>query len=255
MSTMNVLGYLRVSSKGQIDGDGLNRQQTAIEKFCDAHKLDCVEVFEERGVSGTVEGLDRPAFAALIQFVEQSRGEGDVIEGIVVERMDRLARDLMISEVLIGTCRKNGLKVYSADQGALIDMSDDSADPTRTLIRQLMAALAQWEKTMLVRKMSAAKDRIRAATGHCEGAIPFGRMVNEPKIISIIVQASAAGLRLGDIARELTEAGYRTRADNVWDRKNVWRAKQTIKKKNLGQLYETDVIEAEQIAAVFRVDE
>jgi len=36
--------------------------------------------------------------------------------------MDRLARCLMTQEFLLAECRKRGLKVYSADQGQLIDM-------------------------------------------------------------------------------------------------------------------------------------
>jgi len=52
----------------------------------------------------------------------------------------------MTQEFLLAECRKRGLKVYSADQGQLIDMAENGGDPTRVLIRQILGALAQWEK-------------------------------------------------------------------------------------------------------------
>jgi len=45
--------------------------------------------FLKKGISGTVEGLDRPAFSDLIEHVENNQSNQFVI---VVERMDRLAR-------------------------------------------------------------------------------------------------------------------------------------------------------------------
>jgi len=248
---MKVIGYLRVSSKGQIDGDGFDRQQLAVEKFCDAHKLDCIEVFEECGVSGDVEGLDRPAFAELVHFVEQSRTEGDTIEGIVVERMDRLARDLMVSEVLTQECRKKGLKIFAADQGVLIDMSDDSTDPTRTLIRQLMAALSQWEKNMLVRKMAAARARIFAEKGRCGGKIPFGGYP-EDRVVIQFLNNTRTTMRICDQRRMLNEHGLLTREGTPWDNQNVWKALKTMRTRGL--MTEESAVEAEQIASVFQVN-
>jgi DNA invertase Pin-like site-specific DNA recombinase len=41
--------------------------------------------------------------------------------------------------------------------------------PTAVLVRQVLGAIAQFEKTSLVAKLKAARDRNKAATGKCGG--------------------------------------------------------------------------------------
>lgn len=47
-------------------------------------------------------------------------------------------------------------------------------DPTRTLIRQVLGAIAQFEKSVIVLKLRAARERVRKSKGRCEGRKPFG---------------------------------------------------------------------------------
>ena len=175
---MNVIGYLRVSGKSQVEGDGPERQRGTINLFCAGHGLTVVDFAFEAAVSGTVEAMERPVFAEVIERIENSNGS---ISGIVVERADRLARDLMVSELLLRECRERGIKVFSADR-ELIDLASDQSDPTQVLIRQIMAALAQWEKSQLVLKLKKSRERIRATGRKCEGKramneTPRGRML------------------------------------------------------------------------------
>jgi len=41
--------------------------------------------------------------------------------------------------------------------------------PTAVLVRQVLGAIAQFEKPSLVAKLKASRDRKKAATGKCEG--------------------------------------------------------------------------------------
>lgn len=216
---MNVVSYLRVSSKGQVEGDGFDRQERAIEDFCRIQGLKNHREFQERGVSGAVEGLDRPAFSELIEFIEQCRE--CLIVGIVVERMDRLARDLMVSEVLLAECRKRNIQVFSADQGALVNMAENGGDPTRVLIRQIMGALAQWEKTMVVHKLRAARERIKASGGRCEGTKPYGHCAAEAPLLSYIIEQHNKGANFSNIARLLNAMDARTRSGRPFKPQNV----------------------------------
>lgn len=54
---------LRVSGKGQIEGDGFPRQSTAIKPYAVAHNLKLVKVFREEGMSGATELENRPLAA------------------------------------------------------------------------------------------------------------------------------------------------------------------------------------------------
>jgi DNA invertase Pin-like site-specific DNA recombinase len=205
---MNVFTYIRVSGKSQLDGDGPERQRDAITRFSLAHDLhSCGEFFEQ--VSGTVDGVDRPQFAEMLSYINARRDCKSEIKAVVVERMDRLARDLMVSEVLLAELRKRGVKVFSVDQGQLIDMASDDGDPTRALIRQIMGALAQWEKSQLVKKLKLARDRKKEKTGRCGGMHPYGARPGEKQILQFVSSMAGQGLIPRQIADCLNEADSR----------------------------------------------
>ncbi len=58
--------YLRVSGKGQVEGDGFTRQHTAIKAYAAANDIRIVKEFREEGVSGSVENMNRPAWSAML---------------------------------------------------------------------------------------------------------------------------------------------------------------------------------------------
>lgn len=219
---MNIFSYLRVSTTGQIDGDGFPRQRDAISAFCVNHDLTCCKEFCE-SASGTVEAMSRPQFAQMMDEVERRRtgGYGHQIDGIVVERIDRLARNLMVSEFLLAECRKRNLKIFSADQGALIDMAQDDGDPTRTLIRQVLGALSQWQKCEIVKKLSTARMRVRREKGRCEGVKPYGFFPTEARLKQLMMEYRHLGHSYDFIAETLNEGGFRTRKGKLWTADHV----------------------------------
>lgn len=208
-------GYTRVSGKGQVEGDGEHRQRQAIISFCSANNLALRSCTFEAGVSGTVEAMDRPAFAELVSCLN-GLAEQPVI---VVERMDRLARDLMVQELLLRECRQRHIKVYAADQG-LIDLAADDADPTRKLMRQIFGALAEWEKSALVKKLSAARTRKKQSTGRCEGAKPFGYYFSEKEAYEQLIEL-AKQHKASVVAQILNARGLYPRKASEWNRQLV----------------------------------
>jgi DNA invertase Pin-like site-specific DNA recombinase len=58
--------YLRISGKGQVQGDGFTRQLKTICDYAAAHDIRIVNVFREKGVSGAKESADRPAWSELM---------------------------------------------------------------------------------------------------------------------------------------------------------------------------------------------
>jgi len=103
-----VLSYLRVSGRGQIDGDGFERQRDAIQRFATANGYRVMQEYRDEGVSGTKELADRPGLAALLDHLE-SNG----VHVVLVERADRLARDLMVSEVILDQFGRAGARVLA----------------------------------------------------------------------------------------------------------------------------------------------
>lgn len=198
--------YLRVSGKGQIDGDGFTRQLAAIQKYAKANEIQIAKVFREEGVSGTAEGVDRVAWVEMIAQVMRNGHET-----IMIEKLDRLGRDLMVQEHIIADLRKRGIVLISAYEP---DLCVD--DPTRKLLRQIMGAISEYDKTMLVLKMRGARERIRARGERCEGAKRYGEYPGEVAILGRIRQLRAGGMTLHSIAALLNEQAVTPRRGREW---------------------------------------
>lgn len=226
---MKAFAYIRVSGSAQVDGDGPDRQREKIAAFCKANGLAVFTEYFDRGISGTVDGFDRPAFVNILSDTGHMRVGEPVC--IIVERMDRLARDLMVQELLLAECRKRNIKVYAADQGALIDMASDGGDPTQKFIRQILGAVAEWEKSNIVLKLRAARDRIRQTTGRCEGPKPYGSTEYERSIFDYAKELKKTGHPYGHIAGSLNLSGFKTRTGKPWNKARVAHIFQQLKDK------------------------
>lgn len=99
--------YLRVSGKGQVEGDGFTRQLEAIKKYADHCDIKIARVCREEGVSGTTDWENRPAFSEMMAAM-LANGTRTVL----VERLDRCARDLMVQESIIADFKRKGLSIH-----------------------------------------------------------------------------------------------------------------------------------------------
>src|SRR5690349_12599294 len=198
--------YLRVSGKGQVQGDGFPRQLAAIKQYAATHEIKVVRVFREEGVCGATELENRPA---LLEMLEALAANGTKL--VLIEKLDRLARDLMVQETIIGDLRKRGFELISVTEPDLLQN-----DPTRILMRQIFGAIAQYEKAMIVAKLRGARQRIKAKTGRCEGRKPYGFQEGELKTIERMKALRAQGLGFDRIAAEMNSEGIETRTRGRW---------------------------------------
>jgi DNA invertase Pin-like site-specific DNA recombinase len=198
--------YLRVSGKGQVSGDGFPRQLEAVKAFARAHDIMIVRVFEERGVCGARELENRPALSDLMQALHAN---GTRL--VLIEKLDRLARDLMVQESIIGDLRKGGFDLISVTEPDLLE-----DDPTRKLMRQFMGAIAEYEKAMIVMKLRGARIRARAKSGRCEGRKPYGFYPGEAQVVERMKELRAGGLGFDRIAEQLNADGIRPRKGERW---------------------------------------
>jgi DNA invertase Pin-like site-specific DNA recombinase len=199
-------GYLRVSGRGQVEGDGFPRQREAIKTFCEAQSVRVARYFQEEGVSGTKDLEDRPALSELLETIINSD-----VRTVMVEKLDRLARDLMVQETLISEFCKHGIELISVAEPDLC-----SDDPSRKLVRQMFGAIAEYEKSMIVLKLRGARQRVRAKTGRCEGAKPYGERDGEQAIVERVKQYAGLGMNYSQIAGQLNQDGVKTRIGGSW---------------------------------------
>jgi DNA invertase Pin-like site-specific DNA recombinase len=198
--------YLRVSGKGQVDGDGFTRQLVAIQKYATANGIKIVKVYREKGVTGTTDWEHRPAFSEMMA-VMLSNGT----KMVLVERLDRLARDLMVQESIIADFQRKGLTLVSVHEPDLC-----SDDASRVLMRQMLGAFFQYEKTLLVAKLRGARVRTKERTGSCEGRKPYGKREGERQIIQRILALRGEGTAMDTIADTLNAEGLKPRSGRLW---------------------------------------
>ncbi|MGD0669931.1 MAG: recombinase family protein [Bryobacteraceae bacterium] len=195
---VEAFGYIRVSGRGQLDGDGFPRQREAIQRYADANGFRIVRWFEERAVCGATEWENRPAWSEMAQHLNGVRT-------IIVERLDRLARELFIQEYILRDLKQRGVTLVSVGE------QDLDSDPARVLFRQIMGAIGQYDRTMVVLKLRAARRRMKTSTGHCEGRKPYGARPGEHAVMERIRAERAAGRPFDAIAAALNTEGVPTR--------------------------------------------
>jgi DNA invertase Pin-like site-specific DNA recombinase len=209
---LTAVSYVRVSGLGQADGDGPERQRAAIGRYAKKARLKIVGAFEDLGVSGATELADRPGLAALLDRVE-SNGVGTV----VVERADRLASNLMVQEVIVAQFLKAGVRIVTADG---VDLTSGADDPTRRLIRQVLGAVAEFDRAVTVLKLRAARERLRRRGQRVEGRKPYGHHPTEAAIIDRmrLLRRKRQGKRMSfaEVANELNREGHRNRSGRPW---------------------------------------
>jgi DNA invertase Pin-like site-specific DNA recombinase len=198
--------YVRVSGKGQVDGDGFPRQLAAIRGYAKANDIKIVQTFKDEGVSGSVESTDREGFADMMVAL-LSNG----VTTVIIEKLDRLARDLMVQETAIAEMKKNGFTIISVAEPDLM-----ASDPTRILMRQMLGAVAQYDKSQIVLRLRAARMRKRAQTGRCEGAKPYGTLPGEAEIIDRMKAMRSTGMGFDRIADALNRECVKPRRGAKW---------------------------------------
>ena len=159
------VAYYRTSSASNVgaDKDSEHRQRAAVSAYAKAARIAVVREFYDAAVSGADPVDRRPGFVELLEHCREN-GVGIVL----VENASRFARDLAVQLTGHALLRTLGLELVPVD--APTYFTDPT--PTAEMVRQILGAVAQFEKASLVGKLRHARDRKRAETGRCEGRKP-----------------------------------------------------------------------------------
>ena len=95
----------------------------------------------------------------------------------------------MVQEATIADLQKHGFTLISVAEPDLM-----ANDPTRILMRQLMGAVAQYDKSQIVLNLRGARMRKRASEGKCEGRKPFGYYDGENAVLARMKALRAEGI-------------------------------------------------------------
>ena len=219
----SAVAYIRVSTQRQTEKDGPVRQLQAITGAADQLGVKVVAKFSE-AISGKVrleadgeETRNREVLARCLDYCERNK-----IPVMLIEKSDRLARELVAQELAVQKFQKAGVRIISADGLQDLTRGDDS-DPTVKLIRQIIGAVAEFDRNMISARLRAARERIRQQRGRCGGVARLGRDPEEQRAIKTIARmAGTARGSLARIAHELDTLGIRPRNGNRWSRSSVY---------------------------------
>ncbi len=204
--------YLRVSSKGQLNGFGNDRQRETIQAYADAHGIEIAGWYSDAH-TGTEE--DRTGFMEMLAAI-LSNG----VRTILVEQLDRLARDLMVQTTLLAKLEAEGITLISASTGEDVTSSMRD-DPMRRALVQIQGVFAELDKNLLVRKLQKGREARREASGRCEGRKPYGHYDAEQAVVErfrALYRKPRRGNRLSisKIASQLNEEGLYNRKGSDW---------------------------------------
>src|SRR4051794_19021887 len=172
-----VFAYLRVSSKGQVKGHGFERQEETISRFADESGYTVAEIFRD-AFTGTE--ADRPEFNRMVATIL-----GNGVRMILVESLDRLARDVMVQSLLLAKLAQHGITLINCVTGEDVTASM-SEDPMRKALIQIQSVFSELEKSRLVGKLRRARQARKEQTGKCEGRKAFGEKSGEAGIIAMM---------------------------------------------------------------------
>lgn len=136
-------------------------------------------------VSGSVAAMERKGFRKLTERLEM----GDVL---IVTKLDRLGRNAMDVRSTIEALALAGVRVHCLALGGV-----DLTSPAGRMTMSVIAAVAEFERDLLIERTQSGLDRARAA----------GKTLGRPSVLTGEQQAAirasrAQGVSLGTLAAE-----------------------------------------------------
>lgn len=167
-----IIGYARTSTVDQTAG--LEAQQR------DLKEAGCVEVYHEQ-TSGA--DAERPKLQEALKYIRK----GDTF---VVTKIDRLARNMKHLLQIVETIQDKGASLR------ILDMDLDTGTPTGRLMLQVLGAVGEFERAMMLERQREGIAKAKAE-GRYKGRPPM-----ETAKVDAIKEMKAAGKTPTQIAKE-----------------------------------------------------
>ncbi len=206
------VGYSRCSGASQVDGDTWDRQSEAIKSCCVSKGLTLIHEYRDEAVPGKSGEESRPGFQRMVSDLL-----GNGCRTIVIESLDRLARQYDIQQQLATYLASKGLTLISSNTGEDITAAL-MGDPMRRALVQIQGIFAELDKNLLIAKLRKARERQKEATGRSEGRKPYGEDPNRPEETPVLEEMRRLSVKYvpTDVAYHLNQQGLKTRYGKPW---------------------------------------
>jgi DNA invertase Pin-like site-specific DNA recombinase len=224
---LDLIGYRRVSTTGQVDRYGLAAQETDLRAYAHSTGHRLIRIETDGAKPGSLPPDERPGLLAALKAVEKDEADGLLVPG----DLDRLARELIVQEAILARVWKAGGVVHATTRGEIL--ADDPDDPMRTAIRQFMGVVAQLDRALTAKRMRNGRKAKAAAGGYAGyGSPAFGQhsvdgelaaSEREAAIIARMRELRAAGRSYRLIADQLNIEGLKPKRGGTWHAMTVSR--------------------------------
>lgn len=200
------LAYYRTSSAANVgEGkDSLPRQKLAVERYAKSVGLSIVGEAYDAAVSGKDPIEGRPGF---IDLLAQAKLKN--VGTIIVESSSRFARHVVVQELGLMMLSQEGITLIAAESPDAFT----NDDPTSELVRQVLGAIAGFERSMTSVRLKVARDRKSKEVGYRIDGRRF-MAENHPELAKAarrlfrINPKSGKRRSLSQIATELSVLGF-----------------------------------------------
>ncbi|MCK4850288.1 MAG: recombinase family protein, partial [Phycisphaerae bacterium] len=213
--------YIRVSTEMQTDGNSLSTQKTRLHQYVAQRKWTVGKVFTEAGLSA--KNTRRPALQHMLRWARDGK-----IDVVLVDKVDRISRNLVDLLNLIGDLRIWGVAFVSASQ------SFDTSTSAGNLMLNVLGSVAQFEREIIgdrVRENMLERARKGLWSG---GIVPFGYETNpgtkvlraeksEARTVRAIFNEFLKTRSLSSTCHNINSAGRVTRRGKAWSFSSIKR--------------------------------
>jgi DNA invertase Pin-like site-specific DNA recombinase len=216
---VRVAVYVRVSTDRQVEeGYGLAVQEQQCRGWANTHGHRVVAVCSDEGVSGGNGVEDRVGLPLALEVLRDGRAEG-----MLVARLDRLARALTVQEAILAKVWAFGGALFTADSSEVL--RDDPDDPMRTAMRQMAGVFAELDRKLIAKRLRDGRRAKAERGGFAYGSPPFGYRAEdgalmpdneEQRVLARIVELRGTGLSLRAMCEVLTEDGCAPKHGGTW---------------------------------------
>jgi site-specific DNA recombinase len=157
--------YIRVSTDEQASPDktSLTQQRERCEAYCQSQGWECISVYEDAGVSGSLDVDARPALSRLMKDAAEKR-----FAHVVFLKLDRLSRNLR--NLLNLAHQLNGLGVGLCS----IEEHFDTSSPQGKLFFDLLGSFSEFERATINQRMSDGRRGAVRNGKYLAATVPFG---------------------------------------------------------------------------------
>ncbi len=171
---------MRVSSVSQTQGYGLEVQRRAIEQYCEVHGHELLSI--EGEVKSAIKS--RPVFERVKRKILEGKADG-----LIAYRLDRVGRSVKDLAVIADEFQRAG-KALIFVQNAI-----DTSTPEGKLLFNLLAAIAEYERTLLLERTKAGRELAEKQGKICHRP----RKEIDPRILKDLKQKGVSHRRMAQI--------------------------------------------------------